>query len=56
MTNPRKLAVSALLKIEKDNAYSNITLAAFLKDTDMQKADKALFSALVYILKIVIKS
>ena len=48
MTNPRKLAVSALLKIEKDNAYSNITLAAFLKDTDMQKADKALFSALVY--------
>ena len=48
MTNPRKLAVSALLKIEKDNAYSNITLAAFLKDTDMQKADKALVSALVY--------
>lgn len=48
MTNPRKLAVLALLKIEKDNAYSNITLAAFLKDTDMQKSDKALFSALVY--------
>lgn len=48
MTNPRKLAVSALLKIEKDNAYSNITLAAFLKDAELGAQDKALFSALVY--------
>lgn len=48
MTNPRKLAVSALLKIEKDNAYSNITLAAFLKDAEFAPQDKALFSALVY--------
>ncbi|MBR2489288.1 MAG: 16S rRNA (cytosine(967)-C(5))-methyltransferase RsmB [Clostridia bacterium] len=48
MTNPRKLAVSALLKIEKDNAYSNITLAAFLKEAEFSPQDKALFSALVY--------
>lgn len=48
MANPRKLAVKALLKIEKDNAYSNITLNSFLKETELQKEDKAFFSALVY--------
>ena len=48
MANPRRLAALALVKIERDNAYSNITLAAFLKDTDITPQDKALFSALVY--------
>ena len=48
MANPRKLAASALVKIERDNAYSNITLNAFLKDTDLTPQDKGLFSALVY--------
>ena len=48
MPNPRKLAVSALVKIERDNAYSNLTLNSFLKDFDLSKEDKALFSALVY--------
>ena len=48
MANPRKLAVKALLKIEKDNAYSNITLNSFLKETELEKEDKAFFSALVY--------
>ena len=48
MTNQRKLAVSILLKIENDNAYSNLTLASFLKDTDLNNEGKAFVSALVY--------
>ncbi len=48
MANPRRLAATVLVKIERDNAYSNITLNAFLKDTDLTPQDKALFSALVY--------
>lgn len=48
MSNPRKLAVKALLKIEKDNAYSNITLNAFLKEAEFTKEDKAFFTSLVY--------
>ncbi|MBR4123861.1 MAG: 16S rRNA (cytosine(967)-C(5))-methyltransferase RsmB [Clostridia bacterium] len=48
MTNQRKLAVSILLKIENDNAYSNLTLASFFKDTDLNNEGKAFVSALVY--------
>ncbi len=48
MTNQRKLAVSILLKIENDNAYSNLTLASFFKDTDLNYEGKAFVSALVY--------
>ncbi len=48
MTNQRKLAVSILLKIENDNAYSNLTLASFFKDTDLNREGKAFVSALVY--------
>lgn len=48
MANPRKVAVSALLKIEKDGAYSNIALSEFLKTEDLKPQDKALVSALVY--------
>lgn len=48
MDNPRKLAVRILLKIEKDSAYSNLTLGAFFKEADISREDKALVSALVY--------
>ena len=48
MANPRKSAASILCKIEKDSAYSNITLGAFLKDTEFTSEDKKLVSALVY--------
>lgn len=48
MTNPRKLAANVLTKIERDGAYSNITLAAELKDSDMSPENKKLTSALVY--------
>lgn len=48
MENARKTAVSILLKIEKDSAYSNITLNSFLKSADLKDEDKAFVSALVY--------
>ena len=48
MANARKLAVKALLKIEKDSAYSNISLNSIFKETDASAEDKALATALVY--------
>ena len=48
MTNPRKLAVNILIKVEKDGAYSNLALSDFLKDTDLSGENKAFVSALVY--------
>lgn len=48
MTNPRKLAVNILIKIEKDGAYSNLALSEFFKDTDLSSENKAFVSALVY--------
>lgn len=48
MSNPRKVAVKALVKIEKDNAYSNITLNSIFKTAELKPVDKAFASALVY--------
>lgn len=48
MANPRKTAVSVLTKIEKDNAYSNITLKTFLNDSELTHEDISFISALVY--------
>lgn len=48
MANPRKLAVKALLKINTDSAYSNITLNSLFSESDASSMDKALATALVY--------
>lgn len=48
MADARKIAVKTLLKIEKDKAYSNITLSSVFKEYDLKNEDKALVSALVY--------
>ncbi len=48
MANPRKLAASVLTKIEKDAAYSNITLASAFKENEMTADEKRLASRLVY--------
>ena len=48
MANPRKLAVKALLKINTDSAYSNITLNSLFSESDANPMDKALATALVY--------
>lgn len=36
------------MKIERDKSYSNIAVAGALKNIDLQNADKALFTAIVY--------
>ncbi len=49
MANARKLAVKALVRVETDGAYSNITLGKILSVTpDITPADKALATALFY--------
>ncbi len=48
MVNPRSLAVKILIKIEKDNAYSNLTLNAFFEETEISPLDKAFVTNLVY--------
>jgi len=48
MANARLVAVKALLKINHDKAYSNITLDSFFADFNLDSKDKALATALVY--------
>ena len=46
--NARLIAYNVLLKIFKDNAYSNLALDAALKESRLDLRDKAFASALVY--------
>ncbi len=48
MANARQIAFEALLKTEKNNAYSNIALDGFLSKTKLDTRDKAFVSALFY--------
>lgn len=48
MSNPRQIAAIALLKIETDKAYSNITLNSLLSDSDLSQLDKALCTSIFY--------
>lgn len=48
MSNPRKAAVKALLKVENDSAYSNIALNAVLRESGLESADRAFASAIFY--------
>ena len=48
MANPRKLAANVLTKIEKDAAYSNITIAEAFKGIEITYEEKKFTSALVY--------
>lgn len=48
MVNARTIAFEAVLKIEKDSAFSNLTLDAFLKRYEIDPRDKAFISALFY--------
>lgn len=45
---PRRVAFDILLKIEKDNAYSNLTLDGVLSSSGLDLRDRAFVSALVY--------
>ena len=48
MVNARLVAVKALVKINRDAAYSNITLDNFFAEYGLDSKDKALATALVY--------
>ena len=48
MQSARELSFETLLKIEKDNSYSNLSIAGVLKGDNLEDADKAFFTALVY--------
>lgn len=48
MANPRKVAVKALIKINTELSYSNITLNTIFTETGIEGSDKALATALVY--------
>jgi len=45
---PRELALDALVKVAKTGAYSNLQLNRILQDADLQRADAALVTELVY--------
>ena len=46
--NARQLSFEILLRIEKDNAYSNLTIDSILSKSALDTRDKAFVSALVY--------
>lgn len=48
MSNPRNVALNILLKIEQDNAYSNIALNNAIKENKLSGLDSSFVSALVY--------
>lgn len=48
MSNPRNIALNVLLKIEQDEAYSNIALNNAIKDNKLNNLDASFVSALVY--------
>lgn len=48
MINARKVAFEALSKLERDSAFSNLTLDSFLNKYEMDIRDKSFVSALFY--------
>ncbi len=48
MPNARKIAAQILLKIEKNNSYSNLALNSYFKELDILPQDKAFVTTLVY--------
>ena len=48
MVNPRKIAVKALLKIENDNSYSNLTINSIFNEIEITPQDKSFVTALIY--------
>lgn len=46
--NPRRLALDLLARIDDDGAYANIVVPAALSDSDLDSADRAMVTDLVY--------
>jgi 16S rRNA (cytosine967-C5)-methyltransferase len=47
-TDPRRVAVDAIVRIEDDGAYANVVLPKMLAETDLEARDKAFVTELVY--------
>ena len=48
MANPRSVALNVLLKIEQEQAYSNLALSNAIRENRLGGVDSAFVSALVY--------
>ena len=48
VTDPRKVALDALVRIEQDDAYANLALGAFLDRSGLDGRDRGLVTELVY--------
>ena len=48
MENPRQLALETILKLQKHQSYSNLSIAGALGSHDLSGADKSFFTTLVY--------
>lgn len=48
MENPRQLALETLLKLLKNQSYSNLSIAGALSSHELSGADKSFFTTLVY--------
>lgn len=48
MANPRSIALNVLLKIEQDDAYSNLALNNAIRENKLNHLDSSFVSALVY--------
>lgn len=48
MANSRKIVVNALLEIDKNGAYSNVTLNKFFEKSDLSEIDKSFAAAVFY--------
>ena len=46
--NSRRVALKALISIEKEHSYANLALPHFLKDSNLSAADKSLVTEIVY--------
>ena len=48
VTGPRAAALCSLLALERDGRYANLEIDARLRTADMNAADRALYTRLVY--------
>ena len=48
MTDPRRVAIDVIARIDRDGAYANVVLPAVLGGSDLDDRDKAFVTELVY--------
>ena len=48
MANARSIAITTLLKIETDGAYSNIAIDKMLENSELEPRDKAFATSIIY--------